>query len=50
MALPNYEEAKSLNGTLTLAANSNLVLDHLEKYPCRMPLIVLCIETVAQGV
>lgn len=24
------------------------VLDHIEKYPCRMPLIVLCIETVGQ--
>ena len=25
------------------------VLDVIEKYPCRMPLIVLCIETVAQA-
>lgn len=25
------------------------VLDFIEKYPCRMPLIVLCIETVGQN-
>lgn len=33
------------NGTTQAA-----VFDNIQKYPCRMPLIVLCVETVAQAV
>lgn len=32
-----------------LNSRGSLVFDVIEKYPCRMPLIVLCIETIAQS-
>ena len=48
---PNEDnlQTRGQNNYTSNAKGSNLVFDVLEKYPCRMPLIVLCMETIAQG-
>lgn len=32
------------------APNETSILDAIDKYPCKMPLILLCIETVSQAI
>lgn len=47
-----HRSAQALNNstvTGSQTAATTAAFDNIQKYPCRMPLIVLCIETVAQS-
>lgn len=37
------------SGQASSETKGSMLLDVIDKYPCRMPLIVLCIETVASS-